>query len=71
VIHASGRASITGSVMFLTSYGESINIASQKAPVSSNGKGKEKIMDGSRPTEGGVNQKQRNHLKSAIWVPPL
>jgi hypothetical protein len=70
VIHASGRASIAGSIMSLTSYSESLNIASQMAPVSLNGKGKKKVMEGSRPIRRGARQEQGSHLKKAAWLPP-
>jgi hypothetical protein len=70
VIHASGRALIIGSVMFLTSYSESLNIASQLPPVSSIGKGKEKVMEGSRPVRRGARKEQGSHLKKAVWLPP-
>jgi hypothetical protein len=40
IVHATGTTSITGSALFLTSYGESLKVASQMPESGTEGKGK-------------------------------
>jgi hypothetical protein len=43
VVHAQGKATVRGSVLFLTSYEESLDTVSSRAKAEINGKGKEKV----------------------------
>jgi hypothetical protein len=48
-IHAHGTSTVKCSTMFLTSYEESLVIASQKAGIHVNGEGKEKVWEEIHP----------------------
>jgi hypothetical protein len=69
IVHATGTTSITGSALFLTSYGESLKVASQMPESGTEGKGKGTVVEGTGPKTLKVGQ-QRVYPGKICWAPP-
>jgi ribonuclease HI len=70
MIHGKGKAMVTGSALFLKSYGESLNLTERKKLTDLDEKGKEKIPEGARSVRAMTGEAGRKKDKKSKWEAP-
>jgi hypothetical protein len=69
-VHAQGKATVKGSMLFLISYADSLGMASNPAKSLENGKGKEPLSGQDLPDEEAKAAERRKWKKRVFWQRP-